>query len=335
MKLKIGNVELDNNLVLAPMAGVTDMSFRQLCREQGCGLLVTEMVSAKAILYKNRNTKDLMAIGEGERPVSLQLFGSDPEIVSDIAHQVEDGPYDIIDLNMGCPVPKIVGNGEGSALMKNPKLVEELLSALVRKVHKPVTVKFRKGFDDDHVNAVEIAKIAESCGVAAVAVHGRTREQYYSGKADWDIIRQVKEAVKIPVIGNGDIFTPQDAKRMIEETGCDAIMAARGARGNPWLFRDIIDYLEKGILHEKPSLKEMTDMMLRHAEMHIRYKGEYQGIREMRKHVAWYTAGYHGSARMRQAVNEVESYEALKQLLADWLAYSEGGMKAHDKNNGS
>ena len=200
---------------------------------------------------------------------------------------------------------------------------------------KPVTVKIRKGFDDDHINAVEMAKIAEANGAAAVAVHGRTREQYYSGKADWEIIRRVKEAVKIPVIGNGDIFTPQDAKRMIEETGCDAIMAARGARGNPWLFRDIIDYLEKGILHEKPSLKEMTDMMLRHAEMHIRYKGEYQGIREMRKHVAWYTAGYHGSARMRQAVNEVESYEALKQLLADWLAYSEGGMKAHDKNNGS
>ena len=239
MKLRIGNVELDNNLILAPMAGVTDMSFRQLCREQGCGLLVTEMVSAKAILYKNRNTKELMAIGEGERPVSLQLFGSDPEIVSDIAHQVEDGPYDIIDLNMGCPVPKIVGNGEGSALMKNPKLVEELLSALVRKVHKPVTVKFRKGFDDDHVNAVEIAKIAESCGVAAVAVHGRTREQYYSGRADWDIIRQVKEAVKIPVIGNGDIFEPQDAKRMLEETGCDGLMIGRGARGNPWIFTGI------------------------------------------------------------------------------------------------
>ena len=269
MKLRIGNVELDNNLILAPMAGVTDMSFRQLCREQGCGLLVTEMVSAKAILYKNRNTKELMAIGEGERPVSLQLFGSDPEIVSDIAHQVEDGPYDIIDLNMGCPVPKIVGNGEGSALMKNPKLVEELLSALVRKVHKPVTVKFRKGFDDDHVNAVEIAKIAESCGVAAVAVHGRTREQYYSGRADWDIIRQVKEAVKIPVIGNGDIFEPQDAKRMLEETGCDGLMVGRGARGNPWIFKRIHHYLETGEVLPPPGPVEVGEMILRHTRMHV------------------------------------------------------------------
>ena len=248
---------------------------------------------------------------------------------------IADREFDVLDVNMGCPVPKVVNNGEGSALMKQPELAGRIVRSLVEAIDKPVTVKIRKGFDDDHINAVEMAKIAEANGAAAVAVHGRTRAQYYSGKADWEIIRRVKEAVKIPVIGNGDIFTPQDAKRMIEETGCDAIMAARGARGNPWLFRDIIDYLEKGILHEKPSLKEMTDMMLRHAEMHIRYKGEYQGIREMRKHVAWYTAGYHGSARMRQAVNEVESYEALKQLLADWLAYSEGGMKAHDKNNGS
>ena len=311
MKLKIGNVELDNNLVLAPMAGVTDMSFRQLCREQGCGLLVTEMVSAKAILYKNRNTKDLMAIGEGERPVSLQLFGSDPEIVSDIAHQVEDGPYDIIDLNMGCPVPKIVGNGEGSALMKNPKLVEELLSALVRKVHKPVTVKFRKGFDDDHVNAVEIAKIAESCGVAAVAVHGRTREQYYSGKADWDIIRQVKEAVKIPVIGNGDIFEPQDAKRMLEETGCDGVMVGRAAQGNPWIFREILEYLETGKEAQKPDNEEKKALILRHAALQQEYKGEYTAVREMRKHLAWYTVGMPHSAHFRGFINSMETMEEL------------------------
>lgn len=298
-------------------------------------MVCTEMVSAKAITYKNKNTFLLMETVPQERPVSLQLFGSDSDIMAEAARMIADRDFDVLDVNMGCPVPKVVNNGEGSALMKQPELAGRIVRSLVEAIDKPVTVKIRKGFDDDHINAVEMAKIAEANGAAAVAVHGRTREQYYSGKADWEIIRRVKEAVKIPVIGNGDIFTPQDAKRMIEETGCDAIMVARGARGNPWLFRDIIDYLEKGILHEKPSLKEMTDMMLRHAEMHIRYKGEYQGIREMRKHVAWYTAGYHGSARMRQAVNEVESYEALKQLLADWLAYSEGGMKAHDKNNGS
>lgn len=316
MKLKIGNVELDNNLVLAPMAGVTDMSFRQLCREQGCGLLVTEMVSAKAILYKNRNTKDLMAIGEGERPVSLQLFGSDPEIVSDIAHQVEDGPYDIIDLNMGCPVPKIVGNGEGSALMKNPKLVEELLSALVRKVHKPVTVKFRKGFDDEHVNAVEIAKIAESCGVAAVAVHGRTREQYYSGKADWDIIRQVKEAVKVPVIGNGDVKCVQDAVRMMNETGCDMVMIGRGALGNPWIFREINGYFSSGLrIMPPPTLAERIVVIKKHMDALCAAKGEGRGMREARKHVAWYMHGLRGAAEFRRMAGELETLSDLDKLL--------------------
>lgn len=315
MKLKIGNIELENNLILAPMAGVTDLPFRVLCKEQGCGLLYTEMVSAKAILYKNRNTQELMKIDPKERPVAIQLFGSDPEIVSDIAHQIEDGPYDFIDINMGCPVPKIVNNGEGSALMKNPKLVEEILSSMVKKVKKPVTVKFRKGFNDDSINAVEIAKIAESCGVAAVAVHGRTREQFYSGKADWDIIRQVKEAVQIPVIGNGDIFTPQDAKRMMDETGCDGLMIARGARGNPWLFARTNHYLDTGELLPEPDADEIARMILRHAEMQVEMKGEENGMKEMRKHIAWYTAGLPHSASIRRECNELETIEELKKML--------------------
>lgn len=315
MKLKIGDIELKNNLILAPMAGVTDLPFRVLCKEQGCGLLYTEMVSAKAILYKNRNTQELMKIDPRERPVAIQLFGSDPEIVSDIAHQIEDGPYDFIDINMGCPVPKIVNNGEGSALMKNPKLAEEILSSMVKKVKKPVTVKFRKGFHDSSVNAVEIAKIAESCGVAAVAVHGRTREQFYSGKADWDIIRQVKEAVKIPVIGNGDIFTPQDAKRMMEETGCDGLMIARGARGNPWLFSRTNHYLDTGELLPEPDADEVARMILRHAKMQVEMKGEENGMKEMRKHIAWYTAGLPHSASIRRECNELETIAELEKLL--------------------
>lgn len=317
MKLRIGNVELENNLILAPMAGVTDLPFRMLCKEQECGLLYTEMVSAKAILYKNRNTKELLTVRQEERPIAVQLFGSDPEIVSSMAHQIEDGPYDIIDLNMGCPVPKVVNNGEGSALMKNPKLVEELLSALVSRVKKPVTVKFRKGFDDGSINAVEIARIAESCGVSAVAVHGRTREQYYSGSADWDIIRQVKAAVKIPVIGNGDIFTPQDAKRMMEETGCDGLMVARGARGNPWLFKRINRYLDTGELLPVPSAPEIGRMIMRHARMQAELKGEELGMKEMRKHIAWYTAGLPHSAGIRRACNTLETLEELEKLLQD------------------
>lgn len=315
MKLKIGNVELENNLILAPMAGVTDLPFRLLCKEQGCGLMYTEMVSAKAILYKNRNTGPLMEVRPEEEPVALQLFGSDPEIVSDIAAQVEDGPYAFIDINMGCPVPKIVNNGEGSALMKNPKLVEEILTALVKKVKKPVTVKFRKGFDDDHINAVEIARIAESCGVSAVAVHGRTRAQFYSGKADWDIIRQVKEAVKIPVIGNGDIFTPEDAKRMLYETGCDGLMIARGAKGNPWIFSRILHYLETGELLGPPDKEELKETILRHAQLQIQFKGEYLGLCEMRKHLSWYTVGLPHSSSLRNDVNQTETWEDFYNLI--------------------
>lgn len=317
--LKIGSVTLPNNLILAPMAGVTDLPFRLLCKEQGAGLLCMEMVSAKAILYKNRNTESLLEIDPRENPVSLQLFGSDPEIISTIAHQIEERPFDILDLNMGCPVPKIVNNGEGSALMKNPKLAGEIIRRTVRAIDKPVTVKIRKGFDDEHINAVEMAKIAEDAGAAAVAVHGRTREQFYSGKADWDIIRQVKEAVSIPVIGNGDLLTAEDVIAMEEQTGCDGFMIARGAQGNPWIFRQILHYFETGEHLAKPTIEEVTRMILRHARMMLEFKGEYIGIREIRKHAAWYTAGYPNSARLRVAINNVESFEALEELLMNNL----------------
>ena len=317
--LKIGSVMLPNNLILAPMAGVTDLPFRLLCKEQGAGLLCMEMVSAKAILYKNRNTESLLEIDPRENPVSLQLFGSDPEIISKIAHQIEDKPFDILDLNMGCPVPKIVNNGEGSALMKNPKLAGEIIRETVKAIDKPVTVKIRKGFDDEHINAVEMAKIAEDAGAAAVAVHGRTREQFYSGRADWDIIRQVKEAVSIPVIGNGDLLTAEDVIAMEAQTGCDGFMIARGAQGNPWIFRQILHYFETGEHLAKPTLEEVTQMILRHARMMLEFKGEYIGIREIRKHAAWYTAGYPNSARLRVAINNVESFEALEELLMNNL----------------
>lgn len=319
MKLKIGNVELENNVVLGPMAGVTDLPYRVLCREQGCGLVCMEMVSAKAVYYKNRNTKELLTVDPSERPVSLQLFGSDPKILAMIAAQVEEGPFDIIDLNMGCPVPKIVKNGEGSALMREPGLVREILTAMVSAVKKPVTVKIRKGFDDSSVNAVEIAKIAEDCGVAAIAVHGRTREQYYSGKADWEIIRKVKEAVSIPVIGNGDVNSPQAAGRMLAQTGCDGVMVARGAKGNPWIFREIVSYLETGVVPERPAKDEVKAMILRHGRMMTEFKGEMAGMREMRKHVAWYTAGYPGSAALRNEINAVETLEELVELIGERL----------------
>ena len=313
--LKIGNVSLKNNLILAPMAGVTDLPFRLLCKEQGAGLLCMEMVSAKAIYFNNKNTEELLTIDDREPPVSLQLFGSDPDIISEMAKKIENRPFSILDINMGCPVPKVAGNGEGSALMKNPKLVEEIVSKTAKAIKKPVTVKIRKGVDDEHINAVEIARIAESAGAAAVAVHGRTREQYYSGKADWDIIRQVKEAVKIPVIGNGDVTSPEAARQLMETTGCDGIMIGRGAQGNPWIFRQILHWMETGEEEPKPDLEEVKAMILRHAKMLVEYKGVYTGIREMRKHVAWYTAGYPNSAKLRARVNEIESLEALEHLI--------------------
>ena len=313
--LTIGSVTLPNNLILAPMAGVTDLPFRLLCKEQGAGLLCMEMVSAKAIMYKNKNTEELMAIDKRELPVSLQLFGSEPDIIAKIASEIEERPFDILDINMGCPVPKIVNNGEGSALMKNPKLAGEIIEKTARAIKKPLTVKIRKGFDDEHVNAVEMARIAEASGAAAVAVHGRTREQFYSGKADWDIIRQVKEAVSIPVIGNGDLLSAQDVIAMYEQTGCDGFMIGRGAQGNPWIFSQVLSYFETGKAAEKPTFEEVTEMMLRHARMMLEFKGEYTGIREIRKHGAWYTAGYPNSAKLRVMINEVETYDQLEELL--------------------
>ena len=331
--LKIGTVELENPYILAPMAGVTDLPFRLLCKEQGAGLLCMEMVSAKAIQYNNKNTKALLEIHPEELPVSLQLFGSDPEelpvslqlfgsdpdVISEIAKRIEELPFSILDINMGCPVPKIVKNGEGSALMKNPKLVYEIVRKTARAIQKPVTVKIRKGFDDTCINAVEIAKIIEDAGGKAVAVHGRTREQYYSGKADWDIIRQVKEAVSIPVIGNGDVVSGESAIAIQKETGCDGVMIGRGAQGNPWIFSELLEYERTGKMPLRPSVEAIKKMMIRHAQLQMQYKGEYLGIREMRKHVSWYTSGLPNSAKLRDEINRVESYEELEQLLEERL----------------
>ena len=311
---KIGNINIEGGLCLGPMAGVSDLPFRHLCKEMGASLLVTEMVSAKAIYFKNKNTEPLMKIDKDEHPIALQLFGSDPDIIAEMAASIEDRDFDIFDFNMGCPVPKIVNNGEGSALMKNPKLVEEILSKLVKSVKKPVTLKIRRGFNEDNINAVEIAKIAESAGVSAVAVHGRTREQYYSGKADWNIIRDVKSALSIPVIGNGDVVDGESAKRMYEYTGCDGIMIARAARGNPWIFREIRAYLN-GETPVKPTAKEIVEMILRHCRLQMEYDDEIMAVRKMRKHVAWYTHGMKGSSALRDKVNHVEKYDELESLL--------------------
>jgi nifR3 family TIM-barrel protein len=278
-----------------------------------------EMVSAKAILYRNRNTKKLMAIHETEHPVSMQLFGSDPAILAEIAAQIQEHPFDILDFNMGCPVPKIVNNHEGSALMKDPKLAGQIISEVVKRIHKPVTVKIRKGWDCNSVNAVEVAKILEDAGASAIAVHGRTRSQYYAGEADWEIIREVKEAVGIPVFGNGDVDSPEKAAEMMRQTGADGIMIARGARGNPWLFGRVRRYLDEGIVPPKPEKAEVYEMILRHMKMLMDYKGDYTGLREMRKHVAWYTTGFPNSAMLRKKINETETQEEARALLFEVL----------------
>ncbi|MDY5216703.1 MAG: tRNA dihydrouridine synthase DusB [Lachnospiraceae bacterium] len=313
-KLKIGSVELNNPFILAPMAGVCDLPFRLLCKEKGAAMVCTEMVSAKAIYYNNKNTKELLTIDKNEGPVSLQLFGSEPKLMAEMAKRIEEIPFDILDFNMGCPVPKVVNNGEGSALMKNPVLAGHIIEAMVNAISKPVTVKIRAGFDAEHINAVEIAKIAENSGAAAITVHARTREQYYSGKADREIIRLVKEAVTIPVIGNGDIDCYESAKHMLEYTGCDGVAIGRGAEGNPWIFEEL-NAKYAGLDYNKPSLEEVKEMIMRHARMLIDYKGEYIGIREMRKHAAWYTAGFKGASKLRGRLNEASSIESLEEII--------------------
>ena len=315
VELKIGNTVLKNNLILGPMAGVTDLPFRLLCAQQGAGMVCMEMVSAKGIYYHNKDIEALLAVDDREHPVALQFFGADPVIMSEMAKKIEDRPFDILDINMGCPVPKVVNNGEGSALMKQPVLAGKIIEAMAKAIKKPVTVKIRKGFDDAHINAPELAHVAQESGAAAVAVHGRTREQYYSGRADWDIIRQVKEAVSIPVIGNGDLHTAEDVLKMKEQTNCDGFMIARGAQGNPWIFAQILQALETGKQPEKPTAEEVAQMVLRHAKMQLEIKGEFTGIREMRKHAAWYTSGYKHASKLRCELNTIENYGQLEELM--------------------
>lgn len=315
--MKIGNIETKNNVFLAPMAGVTDLVFRVICKEMDCGMVYSEMVSAKGVQHNNKNTKELLKVDERERPVAMQMFGSDPEIMAEMARKLNEyEDIDILDINMGCPAPKIVKNGEGSALTLNPKLVGEIISAVSKASEKPVTVKLRKGFDDQHLNALEIGRIAEESGAKAVTIHGRTREQYYAGKADWDIIKALKEEIKtIPVIGNGDIFTPEDAKKMLEYTGCDAVMIGRGSQGNPFIFKRTVEYLENGVLLPEPTWEDRLDIAEKHMDMLADYKGEVIGIREMRKHLGWYIKGLPHSAEMRVKINATSGRENMRDVL--------------------
>ncbi len=319
--MKIGNLELKNRVFLAPMAGVTDMPFRILCREQGCGLVYTEMVSAKGMHYADEKSARLTLLDEGEKPGAVQIFGSEPEIMAEVAEKLNQSDAAVIDINMGCPTPKITKNGEGSALMKNPRLVGEIVRAVSEASSKPVTVKIRKGWDDLSVNAVEIARIAQENGACAVAVHGRTREQQYSGKADWEIIKKVKQALSVPVIGNGDVTGPKEAKRLFEETGCDAIMVGRGAQGNPWIFSQINRYLEEGVLIPGPTSREKIDTIIRHMNMLIEHKGEKTGILEMRSHIAWYIKGMRDASYTKQKIFKMTRKEEIISLLQDFLLH--------------
>ena len=317
--MKIGNLNLDNRVFLSPMAGVTDLPFRLICKEQDCGMLYTEMVNAKALCYDDQNTKKMLKIEEEEHPVAIQIFGSDPEYMGGAAKILNSYPNEILDINMGCPAPKVVKNGDGSALLKNPELAAKVLKAVVGNSEKPVTLKIRKGWDDTCINAVEIAKIAEDCGISAIAIHGRTREQYYSGKADWDTIKQVKENVSIPVIGNGDVFEVEDAINMLNQTNCDAIMIGRGAQGNPWIFKRINHYMQTGEILPEPTLEEKINTAKKHLKLAVEEHGEYVAVREMRKHIAWYLKGLRNSARVRDEINKIESYEEVVNKLESYM----------------
>ena len=313
--MKIGNVQLDNEVFLSPMAGVTDLPFRTICKEKGCGMLYTEMINAKALCYDDENTKKMLRMDKDEHPVAVQIFGSDPEFMGKAAIIMNQYPNEILDINMGCPAPKVIKNGDGSALMRNPKLAAEVLTAVVKNSEKPVTLKIRKGWDDDSVNAVEIAKIAEECGISALAIHGRTREQFYSGKADWDIIAEIKQAINIPVIGNGDVFEVEDAVNMLEKTKCDAIMIGRGAQGNPWIFKRINHYMQTGEILPNPTAEEKINTAIEHMKLAVAEHGEYVAVREMRKHIGWYIKGLKNSARFRDEINKLTDCESVVMKL--------------------
>ncbi|MCC0784074.1 tRNA dihydrouridine synthase DusB [Clostridioides sp. ES-S-0108-01] len=317
--MKIGNLELKDKVFLSPMAGVTDLPFRLICKEQGCGLLYTEMINGKALCYNDENTKKMLKIEEEEHPVAVQIFGSEPDFMGRAAEIMNDYSNEILDINMGCPAPKVVKNGDGSALMKNPKLAEKVLKAVVKNSKKPVTLKIRKGWDDNSVNAVEIAKIAEACGISALAIHGRTREQFYTGKADWDIIAEIKKNLNIPVIGNGDVFTIEDSINMLDKTGCDAIMIGRGAQGNPWIFKRINHYMNTGEILPEPTLNEKISTAIKHLKLAVEEHGEYVAVREMRKHIAWYLKGLRNSARLRDEINKIEDYQEVVSKLEYYM----------------